>query len=90
MAIERRDDDPRGKPGDPRRRDSGSIVDKFRDLPLPAVILIGALAVFGAIAAVQWILASLLGLLKVALVLVILGAVAVWAVSAKANRDTQL
>lgn len=92
MAIERRDDDPLGR-RDPAggtgasRGGRESPLDKVRDLPLPAVIVIGALAAFGAIAAVQWVLASLLGLLKFALVLVIIAAAAAWAISTKAGRD---
>ncbi len=55
-------------------------------LPLPAVVALGALAVFGAITAVQWVLSSLLGLIKFGLVVVVVVAVAAWVISSKANR----
>ncbi len=57
-----------------------------RGLPFPAVVVIGALAIFGAITAVQWVLGSLLGLVKFGLVLVIIVGVAGWIVSAKGRR----
>jgi hypothetical protein len=45
-------------------------------LPLPAVILIGALAVFGALAAVQWLIGTLFGVLRLGLVVIIIVAIA--------------
>ncbi len=57
-----------------------------RTLPFPAVVVIAALAVFGAVTAVQWVLASILGLIKFALVIVVAIAAAGWVISAKANR----
>ena len=45
-------------------------------LPLPAMILIGALAVFGALAVVQWVIGALFGVLRVGLVVVVIVAVA--------------
>lgn len=55
-------------------------------LPLPAVIVIGALAIFGAITAVQWALSSVINIAKFGLVLVIIFAVGAWMVSAKGRR----
>lgn len=45
-------------------------------LSLPALIVIGALAVFGALAVVQWLISALFGVVRVGLVLVIVVAVA--------------
>jgi len=57
-----------------------------RRLPFPAIVVIGGLTVFGAITAVQWVLTSLLGIVKLALVIVVVIAAAGWVISAKANR----
>lgn len=55
-------------------------------LPLPAIVIIGVLAVFGAITALQWLFASLLFIVKLVLVVVLVLAVLGWVISAKANR----
>ena len=55
-------------------------------LPFPAIIVIGGLAVFGALSAGQWVLTSLLGVVKLVLVIVVVIAAAAWVISAKANR----
>ncbi len=52
----------------------------------PAVIVIGGLAVFGAVTLVQWLLASILGLVKLIVAVVVLLGIAGWVVSTKANR----
>ena len=57
-----------------------------RKVPFPAVIVLGALAILGAITLVQWALAAFLGLIRVAILIVIVIAVGAWVVSAKANR----
>jgi hypothetical protein len=52
----------------------------------PAVVVIGALAVLGALTLVQWLLSGLFGFLTLVVTVVVLVAVA-WAVlSAKAGR----
>lgn len=55
-------------------------------MPFPAVIVLGALAILGAITLVQWALAAVLGLIRIAILIVIVVAVGAWVVSAKANR----
>lgn len=57
-----------------------------RKVPFPAVIVLGALAILGAITLVQWALAAVLGLIRIAILIVIVVAVGAWVVSAKANR----
>ncbi len=57
-----------------------------RRISAPAVIVIGGLAVFGAVTLVQWLLASILGLVKLIVAVVVLLGIAGWVVSAKANR----
>lgn len=52
----------------------------------PAVVVIAALAVFGAVTLVQWVVGSLAGILKFGLFLVIIVAVGSWVVSAKGSR----
>jgi len=63
------------KPQLPRRRISA-----------PAVIVIGGLAVFGAVTLVQWLLVSIIGFVKLIVAVVVLLGIAGWVVSAKANR----
>ena len=55
-------------------------------MPFPAVILMGALAILGAITLVQWALAAFLGLIRIAILIVVVVAVGAWVVSAKASR----
>ena len=55
-------------------------------LPLPAVIVIGALAIFGAITAAQFALSWIVGIVKFALVLVVVIGVAAWIITAKGRR----
>lgn len=57
-----------------------------QSLPLPAVIVIGALAIFGAITAVQFALSAILGIVKFALVLIVVVGVVAWIVTAKGRR----
>lgn len=55
-------------------------------LPFPAVVVIAALAVFGGITLVQWLVGSLADILKFGLFLVIIVAIGSWVVSAKGKR----
>ena len=55
-------------------------------MPLPAMIVIGALAVFGLITAVQFTLSWVVGFAKFLLVVVVVVAVAAWVISAKGRR----
>jgi hypothetical protein len=53
---------------------------------LPVLVVVGALALFGAVVLVQWVLASLFGLVRFGLTVVIVVAVAAAVVSAKGRR----
>jgi hypothetical protein len=55
-------------------------------LPLPARIAIGALAVFGTITLVTWVITSLLAIVKIALLIVVIISLGAWAISAKGSR----
>ncbi len=55
-------------------------------MSFPAVVVIAALAVFGAVTLVQWVVGSLAGILKFGLFVVIIVAVGSWVVSAKGKR----
>lgn len=57
-----------------------------RGLSLPAQVAIGALALFGLVTLVQWALASLVGLVRFGLFVVIVVAVGAWVMNAKASR----
>jgi hypothetical protein len=51
------------------------------------VILIGALAVFGAIAAVQWVFSALFGVLRLGLVILVIVAVLALVFRGGADRE---
>lgn len=70
MAIEKR--------GDSRPTGSG--------LPFPALVVLGALAILGAITLAQWALGTLLGLVRFAILIVVVVAIGAWVVSAKSRR----
>lgn len=55
-------------------------------LSLPARVAIGALAVLGAVVAVQWILATVVAVVKFVLVVVIVVAVGAWILQLKSRR----
>ncbi len=55
-------------------------------LPRPAMVVVAALAAFGAVTLVQWVFVSIIGLVKLVLTIVVLLGIAGWVVSAKANR----
>jgi Flp pilus assembly protein TadB len=57
-----------------------------RGLTTPGRILLGALAVFGAITLVQWVLVSILAIVKFLLLIVVVLAVGAWVVGAKSSR----
>lgn len=57
-----------------------------RSVSMPARVVVGALAIFGAITLVQWVIGALIGVVKFALVIVVVVAVAVWVVGAKSSR----
>ncbi len=57
-----------------------------RTLSTPARVALGALAIFGAVTLVQWVVGALLGIIKLALVVVVTVAVGVWIVGAKGSR----
>ncbi len=50
------------------------------------MIVVAALAAFGAVTLVQWVFVSIIGLVKLALTIVVLLGIAGWVISAKANR----
>lgn len=55
-------------------------------LPLAAILVIGALALFGAITLVQWVLGAVFGLVKLLIVVAIVVAVLYAVMGARANR----
>ena len=59
---------------------------KASGLPFPAVVVIAALAVFGVITIVQWLVSSLTGILKFGLFVLIVVAMAGWVVNVKGKR----
>ena len=59
---------------------------KQNSLPFPAVVVIAALAGFGVITLVSWLVGALAGILQYGLFFVIVAALAAWAVSAKGRR----
>ncbi len=59
---------------------------KASGLPFPAVVVIAALAVFGVITMVQWLVGSLAGILKFGLFVLIVVAMAGWVINVKGKR----
>ena len=57
-----------------------------RGLPLPAMIVLGALALLGGITLIQWAFSAVLGLIRIAILIVVVVGVGAWIVSTKANR----
>ena len=57
-----------------------------RGLSLPTRLVVGGLALFGAVTLVQWVLSSLLAIVKFGLVVVVLVGVVGWVLSAKGRR----
>lgn len=57
-----------------------------RGIAAPGRILLGALAVFGAITMVQWVFVSILAIVKFLLLIVVVLAVGAWVVRAKGSR----
>jgi hypothetical protein len=53
---------------------------------VPARLVLGALAVFGAITLVQWVLGALIGTIKFGLLVVVAVGVGAWVISAKGSR----
>lgn len=60
--------------------------DDDHGLPLAATVAIGGLAVFGAIALVQWLLGALLGIVRFGIAVVVVVAVLSWLLGRRADR----
>jgi hypothetical protein len=59
---------------------------KRQGISMPARVAIGALAIFGALSLVQWVISAVVGTIKFALVVVVVVAVAGWIIGAKGSR----
>ena len=59
---------------------------KRQGLSVPARLVIGAVAIFGAITLVQWVVGALIGVIKFALVVVVVIGVGGWIIGAKGSR----
>ncbi len=57
-----------------------------RKLSFPATLVLAALAILIAITVVQWVLTSLVAIVKFVLVVVVVIGAFAWVISAKANR----
>ncbi|HSL59206.1 MAG TPA: hypothetical protein VK866_15275 [Acidimicrobiales bacterium] len=55
-------------------------------LPVAGTVAIGGLAIFGALALVQWLLGALLGLVRFGIAVVIIVAVLTWLVGRRGER----
>ncbi len=53
---------------------------------MPARLVLGALAIFGAVTMVQWAVGALLGIIRFALVVVVVIGVGAWVLNAKGSR----
>jgi hypothetical protein len=70
MDLERRRKTP--------RRSSG--------MSMPARLVLGALAIFGAVTLVSWVLASIIAFIKFGLLVIVIIGVGAWVVNAKGSR----
>jgi Flp pilus assembly protein TadB len=70
MDLERRRKTP--------RRSSG--------MSMPARLVLGALAIFGAVTLVSWVLASIIAFVKFGLLVIVIIGVGAWVVNAKGSR----
>jgi hypothetical protein len=70
MDLERRRKTP--------RRSSG--------MSMPARLVLGALAIFGAVTLVSWVLASIVAFVKFGLLVIVIIGVGAWVVNAKGSR----
>ncbi len=59
---------------------------KQNSLSFPAVVIIAALAIFGAVTLIGWLLGAIVGFLRFGLFIVIVLAIAAWVVNAKGRR----
>ncbi len=59
---------------------------KRQGLSVSARLVIGAVAIFGAITLVQWVVGALIGVIKFALVVVVVIGVGGWIIGAKGSR----
>jgi hypothetical protein len=57
-----------------------------RGMSMPARIVMGALAIFGAVTLVSWVLASIISIVKFGLLVVVIVGVGAWVVNAKGSR----
>jgi len=55
-------------------------------LSMPARVALGALAVFGAVTLVSWVLASIISIVKFGLLLIVIVSVGAWVINAKGSR----
>lgn len=55
-------------------------------MSMPTRLVVGGLALFGAVSLVQWVLASLIGIVKLVLLAVVVIGIVGWVLSAKAAR----
>jgi len=53
---------------------------------MPARVALGALAVFGAVTLVSWVLASIISIVKFGLLLIVIVSVGAWVINAKGSR----
>ncbi len=55
-------------------------------MSMPARIVLGALAIFGAVTLVSWVLASIISIVKFGLLIVVILGIGAWVVNAKGSR----
>ena len=59
---------------------------KQNSMSFPSVVIIAALAIFGAVTLIGWLLGAIVGFLRFGLFIVIVVAIAAWVVNAKGRR----
>lgn len=65
---------------------AGGVVERLGGLPWPAQLVVGALAVVGAVTVVRWIVTAFAVLITLLMILVVFVALAFWVLTGRRRR----
>jgi hypothetical protein len=67
-------------------KETGGVLERLGRLPWPGQLILGALAVVGAVTVVKWIVSIFAVLITLLMILVVLVALAFWVLSGRLRR----
>ena len=70
----------------PMEKATGGVVERLGRLPGPALLILGALAVVGAVTLVKWIVTIFAWLITLLMILVVFGGLAFWVLTGRLRR----